>query len=79
MGPGREARRAVLLGAGFGLALAGLDVVSTFGWAGGLISIAVWLIPVAVAMTLGGPLAGALAGGVAMAAIGLVDGGPAIV
>jgi uncharacterized protein YybS (DUF2232 family) len=78
VGPGREARRAVLLGAGFGLALAGLDVVSTFGWAGGLISIAVGLIPVAVAMALGGPLAGALAGGVAMAAVGLVDGGPAM-
>ena len=78
MGTGPEARRAVLLGTGLGLALAGLDVVSTSGWVGGLVAIAVGLIPVAVAMTLGGPWAAALAGGVAMASVGLVDGGAAM-
>ena len=78
MGSGPEARRAVLLGAGLGLGLAGLDVVSSWGWPGGLLAIAVGLIPVAVAMTLGGPLAAALAGGVAMAAVGVLDGGPAM-
>jgi uncharacterized protein YybS (DUF2232 family) len=61
-----------------GLGLAGLDVVSAWGWPGGLLGIAVGLIPVAVAMTLGGPLAAALAGGVAMAALGILDGGPAM-
>jgi uncharacterized protein YybS (DUF2232 family) len=61
-----------------GLGLAGLDVVSAWGWPGGLLAIAVGLIPVAVAMTLGGPLAAALAGGVAMAALGILDGGPAM-
>ena len=78
MGVDPGARRAVLLGTGLGLALAGLDVVSTWGWPGGLVAIAVGLIPVAVAMTLGGPLAAALAGGVAMASVGLLDGGPAM-
>jgi uncharacterized protein YybS (DUF2232 family) len=78
VGSGPEARRAVLLGTGLGLGLAGLDVVSSWGWPGGLLAIAVGLIPVAVAMTLGGPLAAALAGGVAMAAVGVLDGGPAM-
>jgi uncharacterized protein YybS (DUF2232 family) len=40
--------------------------------------IAVGLIPVAAALALGGPLAAALAGGVAMTAVGMVRGGPAM-
>jgi uncharacterized protein YybS (DUF2232 family) len=78
VGSSPEARRAVLLGIGLGLALTGLDVVSSWGWGGGLVAIAVGLIPVAVATTLGGPLAATLAGAVAMAAVGLLDGGPAM-
>ena len=78
MGWGPAARRAVLLGVGFGLALAGLDVVSSWSWGGGLVAIAVGLIPVAVAMTLGGPLAAGLAGAVAMTAVGVLDGAPAM-
>ena len=78
MGSAPETRRAVLLGTGLGLVLTGIDVASSWGWGGGLVAIAVGLIPVAVAVTLGGPLAGALAGGVAMAAVGLLDGAPAM-
>jgi uncharacterized protein YybS (DUF2232 family) len=78
VGSSPEARRAVLLGTSLGLGLAGLDVVSAWGWAGGLAAIAVGLIPVAMAMTLGGPPAATLAGGVAMAAVGVLDGGPAM-
>jgi len=77
VGSGPEVRRAVLLGVGLGLALAGLDVISSWGWGGGLAAIAVGLIPVAVAMTLGGPLAAALAGGIAMTTVGVLDGGAA--
>ena len=36
------------------------------------------LVPVAVALALGGPLAAALAGGLAMTAVGVVRGGPAM-
>ena len=78
MGSGPEARRAALLGVALGLALAGLDVVSSWGWGGGLAAIAVGLIPVAVALTLGGPMAAALAGAVAMTTVGVLDGGPAM-
>ena len=70
VGASPDTRRAVLLGAGLGLGLAGLEVVSSWGWWGGLAAIAVGLVPVAVALALGGPLAAALAGGVAMAAVG---------
>ena len=78
MGASPDTRRAVLLGAGLGLGLAGLEVVSAWGWWGGLAVIAVGLIPVAAALALGGPLAAALAGGVAMTAVGMVRGGPAM-
>jgi uncharacterized protein YybS (DUF2232 family) len=61
-----------------GLGLAGLEVASSWGgWAGGLAVVAVGLVPVAVALALGGPLAAALAGGMAMTAVGTVRGGPA--
>ena len=78
MGASPDTRRAVLLGAGLGLGLAGLEMVSSWGWWGGLAAIAVGLVPVAVALALGGPLAAALAGGVAMTAVGAVRGGPAM-
>ena len=78
VGASPDTRRAVLLGAGLGLALAGLEVVSGWGWWGGLAAIAVGLVPVAVALVLGGPLAAALAGGVAMTAVGVARGGPAM-
>ena len=78
MGASPDTRRAVLLGAGLGLGLAGLEVVSAWGWWGGLAAIAVGLVPVAVALALGGPLAAALAGGVAMTAVGVTRGGPAM-
>ena len=78
MGASPDTRRAVLLGAGLGLGLAGLEVVSSWGWWGGLAAIAVGLVPVALALALGGPLAAALAGGVAMTAVGVVRGGPAM-
>ncbi|HEX2502098.1 MAG TPA: DUF2232 domain-containing protein [Methylomirabilota bacterium] len=73
-----EARRAVLLGAGMGLGLAGLETAAAAGWWGGFAAIAVGLVPVAIALALGGPLAAALASGVAMTAIGAVRGGPAM-
>ena len=78
MGASPDTRRAVLLGAGLGLGLAGLEMVSSWGWWGGLAAIAVGLVPVAVALALGGPLAAALAGGVAMTAVGAIRGGPAM-
>ncbi len=77
MGASPDVRRAVLLGAGMGLGLACLEAVSTRGWWGGLAAL-VSLVPVAVALALGGPLAAALAGGVAMTAVGVVRGGPAM-
>src|SRR6185503_5313202 len=78
MGASPDARRAVLLGAGLGLGLAGLEVVSAWGWWGGLAAIATGLIPVAIALALGGPVAAAVAGGVAMLAMATLRGGPAL-
>jgi uncharacterized protein YybS (DUF2232 family) len=78
VGASPDTRRAVLLGAGLGLGLASLEVVSSWGWWGGLAAIAVGLVPVALALALGGPLAAALAGCVAMTAVGVVRGGPAM-
>jgi uncharacterized protein YybS (DUF2232 family) len=72
-----DVRRAILVGAGMGLGLACLEAVSTRGWWGGLAAL-VSLVPIAMAMALGGPLAAALAGGVAMTAVGVVRGGPAM-
>ena len=77
MGPSPDARRAVLLGAGLGLGLAGLEVASSWGWWGGLAAIAAGLVPVAVALALGGHVAAAVAGGVAMLAVAALRGGPA--
>ncbi len=77
MGVSPETRRAVLLGAGMGLGLACLEAAASVGWWGGLTAL-VSLVPVAVALVLGGPLAAALAGGLAMTAIGAVRGGPAL-
>ena len=61
MGASPDARRAVLLGAGLGLGLAGLEMVSSWGWWGGLAAIAAGLVPVALALALGGPVAAAVA------------------
>jgi uncharacterized protein YybS (DUF2232 family) len=77
VGASPETRRAVLLGAGMGLGLACLELASSRGWWGGLTAI-VSLVPVAVALALGGPLAAVLAGGVAMTAVGVVRGVPAM-
>jgi uncharacterized protein YybS (DUF2232 family) len=73
-----EARRAILLGAGMGLGLACIEWASSWGWAGGLVAIALGLVPVALALAIGGPLVAVLTGGVAMIAIGIVRGGPAM-
>ena len=78
MGASPDARRAVLLGAGLGLGLAGLEVVSSWGWWGGLAAIAAGLVPVAIAQALGGPVAAAVAGAVAMLAVAALRGGPAL-
>jgi uncharacterized protein YybS (DUF2232 family) len=78
VGPSPEARRAILLGAGLGIGLVGLDVVSSWGWWGGLAALTVGLVPIAVAMVVGGPLAAVLAGAVAMTTVGAVRGGPAM-
>ncbi|HEY7139964.1 MAG TPA: DUF2232 domain-containing protein [Methylomirabilota bacterium] len=78
MGTSPGARRVVLLGAGLGLALAGLEAASGWGWWGGLIAIALGLVPVAAALALGGPPAAALASVVAMTAVGSVRGAPAM-
>ncbi|HEU5324204.1 MAG TPA: hypothetical protein VFX28_25610, partial [Methylomirabilota bacterium] len=75
MGASPDTRRAVLLGASMGLGLACLEVASSRGWWGGVTAI-VSLVPVAVALALGGPLAAALAGGLAMTAVGVARGGP---
>jgi uncharacterized protein YybS (DUF2232 family) len=78
VGASPDARRAVLLGAGLGLGLAGLEVVSSWGWWGGLAAIAAGLVPVAIAMALGGPVAAAVAGAIAMLAVASLRGGPAL-
>ena len=78
MGASPEVRWAVPLGAGLGLGLACLEVTSSWGWGGGLAAITAGLVPVALALALGGPLSAAVAGGVAMAVIGAARGGPAL-
>src|SRR4029453_15909102 len=72
-----EARRAILLGAGQGLRLACIEWASSWGWAGGLVAIALGLVPVALALAIGGPLVAVLTGGGAMIAMGIVRGGRA--
>jgi uncharacterized protein YybS (DUF2232 family) len=76
MGASPEARRAILLGAGMGLGLACIEGVSSWGWAGGLLALVLGLVPMAVALALGGPLVATLTGAVAMIAMGMVRGGP---
>lgn len=78
MGASPDARRAVLLGAGCGLGLAGIELLSSWGWWGGVVVIALGLVPVALALAVGGPVAAALASAVAMAAIGTLRGWPAM-
>lgn len=78
MGASPDARRAVLLGAGCGLGLAGIELLSSWGWWGGVVVIALGLVPVALALAVGGPVATALASAVAMAAIGTLRGWPAM-
>lgn len=75
MGGSPEARR-VLLGAGLGLGLALLDAATPRGWWGGLATLAS-LVPVAVALAVGGPLAAAVAAVLAMAGVGAARGGSA--
>jgi hypothetical protein len=60
-----------------GLGLACLEVASARGWWGGLAAL-VSLVPVAVAVVLGGPLAAGLAGAVGMTVVGALRGGPAM-
>jgi hypothetical protein len=78
MGASPDTRRAILLGTGLGVGLAGIELVSSWGWWGGLGAIALGLVPVAAAIALGGPAAAVLASGVAMMAVGAVRGGPAM-
>lgn len=78
MGASPDARRAVLLGAGCGLGLASVELLSSWGWWGGVVVIALGLVPVALALAVGGPVAAALASAVAMAAIGTLRGWPAM-
>jgi uncharacterized protein YybS (DUF2232 family) len=78
VGASPDARRAVLLGAGWGLGLASLEMASSWGWWGAVAGIVLGLVPVALALVIGGPIAATVAGGVAMAAIGLARGGPAM-
>ena len=77
MGASPGLRQAVLLGAGMGLGLACLETASSREWWGGITAL-ICLVPVAVALALGGPLAAGLAGAVAMAAVGGVRGAPAM-
>ncbi len=67
MGPRPSARRALLLGAGCGVVLTVLESAAPRGWWGGVLTL-VHLLPVALAVVVGGPLAGAVATGIAMAA-----------
>jgi uncharacterized protein YybS (DUF2232 family) len=52
-------------------------VVSSWGWWGGLAAIAAGLVPVAIALAFGGPVAAAVAGAIAMLAVAALRGGPA--
>jgi uncharacterized protein YybS (DUF2232 family) len=72
MGASPEARR-VLLGAGLGLGLALLDAAAPRGWWGGLTAM-VSLVPVAVALVLGGPPAALAATAVALVSTGVARG-----
>lgn len=69
-------RQRVLVGVGFGLGLALLETASPRGWWGGLTAL-VSLLPLALALELGGPWGAGVAAGVALAAVGLVRGAPA--
>jgi hypothetical protein len=87
---GPRAPRAVLLGAGMGVGLALLEVGAPRGWLGAFLAL-VSLVPVALALALGGGVAAVLAGAVALGAglllaggstalvIGLRDVGPGLV
>lgn len=74
MGASPNTRRLVLVGAGLGLAL--LEAATPRGWWGGVAAL-VSLVPVALALALGGPWAAGLAAAVALLAVGVVRGGPA--
>src|SRR5262249_49871010 len=71
-----DTRRAILLGTGLGVGLAGIELVSSWGWWGGLGAIALGLVPVAAAIALGGHVAAVLASGIAMMAVGAGRRGP---
>src|ERR1700752_4919870 len=60
-----------------GLGLACLEMVSARGWWGGLTAL-IALVPMALALSLGGPWAAAVAGALAMAILGAARGGPAM-
>jgi uncharacterized protein YybS (DUF2232 family) len=77
VGASPDTRRAILLGAGMGLGVACLEAVSPRGLWGGLTGF-VNLVPVAVALVLGGPLAATVAAVLGMTAIGAFRGGLAM-
>lgn len=72
------ARGAVLLGAGLGLALLGLEAGEMRFGLGGLTAL-VSLVPVAVSLVLGGPLAVGATAVLAVAGVGLAAGGSAAI
>lgn len=74
----RGTRGVVLLGAGMGLALVGLEIAELRLGLGGLTAL-VGLVPVAVSLVVGGPLAGGTAMAVSVAGTGLLVGGWAAV
>ena len=71
-------RGVVLLGAGLGLALLGLEAGEMRFGLGGMTAL-VSLVPVAVSLVLGGPLAAAATAALAVAGVGLAAGGSAAI
>jgi uncharacterized protein YybS (DUF2232 family) len=76
--PGQGTKGAVLLGVAMGLLLFGLEAAEVRLGLGGTTAL-VSLVPVAVAIVVGGPLAGGLAAGVAIAGVAVLLGGTAAV
>lgn len=78
MSAGQGTRRVVLLGAGMGLGLVLLEAGVPRGWWSGATAL-VSLVPVAVALALGGPLAAGMAVVIAVGGAALLDGTAALV
>jgi hypothetical protein len=76
--PGQVTRGAVLLGVAMGLLLVGLEVAEARLDLRGTTAL-VSLVPVAVAVVVGGPLAGSLAAAVALAGVAALLGGTAAI